>query len=785
MSSNVENTHQQAIRATDFIHSIGVNTHIDFYWSPYSNTQFVIDAINYIGVDNLRDCANSYLDAGADGLWQQVASATGAKFDAYVVGTISNMRYDLTLIQQLAEDNLVNYIEGGNESDSYFGSASGNDLQQTALFQQELYTLGRELGLPVINMSFGQGWGTSVTGNYGTVGDLSAYTDFANAHTYFGTGNTPGYTIDVLNGYAQLAASQRPVIATEMGWHTNVTDGDTGKVSESVQAKYMLDGLLDAYKAGDVKTYLYELVDQGTDKNNAENNFGLFRADGSAKPAADALHNLTSLLADTGAAPASFTAGALSYSLTGAQSTDQTMLMQKSDGSYWLAIWNESRLSSATTATDIVVPNHDITLSLSGNTGSITVYDPLTGTSALQALSNAGSAQISLPDHPVLVKIADVKPVSPPVTHYAYQDLSVTAPGSANVALGASQAIAGVVISDDWAQHHAGYMALNVSSTRGTISMTDAGGHAVAGSGTNGIHVSGTFDQLNAMLQTLNYDAPDTTGGTDSVRVNVWNQAGVNVTRYVSITNPSPYDYHDLSLNNPSGVVMDAGGAIQLAGISINDEWARHHVGQMALNLNVSKGTISMRDANGNEVAGSGTHSIHVSGTYDQLTKELASLGYHAPDAAGSDKLSVNVWNQAGVNVTNTVAINASDLSGDDSIQGASGKDILSGGGGADIFRFAPGETGIGEAADHILDFNGAQGDKINLHGFGLSADNFAGGGPLGGSLSFGYDNTRVDADGKPYTLICIDANGDHIADHEIRLDNTHMTLDIGEFTFG
>ena len=46
--------------------------------------------------------------------------------------------------------------------------------------------MGQQLGLPVINMSFGAGWTAANDwhGDYGKVGDLSAYANYANAHTY-------------------------------------------------------------------------------------------------------------------------------------------------------------------------------------------------------------------------------------------------------------------------------------------------------------------------------------------------------------------------------------------------------------------------------------------------------------------------------------------------------------------------------------------------------------------------------------------------------------------------
>ena len=90
-----------------------------------------------------------------------------------------------------------------------------------------VYQLGHSLGLPVINISFGSGWTSENNwqGDYGTVGDLSKYADYANAHTYPVYDpihpQTPGDTINRLNGLAKLAVTSRPVITTEIGWDEN------------------------------------------------------------------------------------------------------------------------------------------------------------------------------------------------------------------------------------------------------------------------------------------------------------------------------------------------------------------------------------------------------------------------------------------------------------------------------------------------------------------------------------------------------------------------------------
>ena len=106
------------MRAADFVGTLGVNTHIDFAAYGYQNLSVVEAAINYLGVKNLRDSPESTADVGSNGTWLQVATATGAKFDAYIPeGSAANMQASLNLIPQLASQSILTSIEGGNEED--------------------------------------------------------------------------------------------------------------------------------------------------------------------------------------------------------------------------------------------------------------------------------------------------------------------------------------------------------------------------------------------------------------------------------------------------------------------------------------------------------------------------------------------------------------------------------------------------------------------------------------------------------------------------------------------
>jgi hypothetical protein len=365
-----------AISASIVMNSIGVNTHLDSFNYGYQNLAVTEAAIKYLGVRNLRDSAQGSWDLA---LWQKVAGATGARFDDYMGrGSPAQDTADLGFVSALAKSGILNFVEGGDENDTSVAVGKGNSLAWTKAFQSKVFSTGHALGLPVINMSFGAGWTAANAwhGNYDKVGDLSPYANYGNAHTYPGVGAKTDATIQMLNADARLAAHTRPVITTEIGW-------DTAKFNPQTAAKFALDAVFDGIKDGDAKLYFYALFDDGSGR------FGLMNSNGTSKPAGAALHNLTTILADTGTA----SSASLSYSLTGSTTADNTLLMHKSTGAFRVVLWNES--GSA----------HTVTLSLPKAARKIVVYDPLLASTARTARSNALSMPVGLSDHPIIVEI--------------------------------------------------------------------------------------------------------------------------------------------------------------------------------------------------------------------------------------------------------------------------------------------------------------------------------------------------------------------------------------------
>lgn len=185
----------------------------------------------------------------------------------------------------------------------------------------------------------------------------------------------PGMPLD------QITAAPRMI--TETGYATGEIN-DHCTVTPTQQAKTILNLLLDNYVFGWTRTFIYEARDEG-------GNFGIYYYDGTPKVAATALHNLTTILADH-----EFTPGTPpTYSLGTPPPTVHSTLLAKSDGSWFLAIWDEHLDGSG--KKDNVTVTFD-------QPRTISVFDPMVGVRAGKTFSGP-TANLVLSDHPLIVHI--------------------------------------------------------------------------------------------------------------------------------------------------------------------------------------------------------------------------------------------------------------------------------------------------------------------------------------------------------------------------------------------
>jgi hypothetical protein len=410
-------------RSDSFVQSIGVNQHLNCGGTVYANEPLELQELQYLGVSHVRD---SFPQTWRMSEYDALAKA-GIKSDFLLGATpgdiSTNLSSELAAIDQLAQatPGSVDFVEAPNELNGqivYLNGAASSDPSVGAAimrtdsqaFRSDQLLLSQ--GVKLLNVSITNGpagWSDYVTG----LGNLSQYVDYANWHVYFDNGSQPLSHVTSMYQDALRSAPGKPVVFTETGYFTAYGNGSG--VDEATQAKNTLNLLADAFKAGVQRSYLYELMEGTANPSNTdvEATFGLFRADGTAKPVATAIRNLTSILSDTAGNAATFAVGTLNYSITNLPNTGNSILMQKANGAFQLMVWNEAPDWNSSSKTEIQVAPTNSTVQLGGTYQKVEIFDPMKGSSAIQTLTNVSSVTLGLTDHPMIIQV-DPQGAPPP-----------------------------------------------------------------------------------------------------------------------------------------------------------------------------------------------------------------------------------------------------------------------------------------------------------------------------------------------------------------------------------
>ncbi len=164
-----------------------------------------------------------------------------------------------------------------------------------------------------------------------------------------------------------------------------------GPITEDQQGKIYLHTYLSQFARGWAYTYIYEM----RDNEGGTYNGGLYHGDWTPKLSATYIHNFTTILTDIVSNPAS----SLNYSIPGEPATVHDLLLQKSDGTFYLVVWDERPFGEGT---------DNVTVNLGSNYGTVkvNVYDPTVGTTASQILTDVRSVPLTLSDHPLILAIS-------------------------------------------------------------------------------------------------------------------------------------------------------------------------------------------------------------------------------------------------------------------------------------------------------------------------------------------------------------------------------------------
>lgn len=401
----------QTMRVVDFLNTLGVNTHIGS--DPYNDPADLAGKLRYLGISHVRQ--SSPIDTA--GLARmQALGRSGVKFALIVNGGGPvDLEGAMRTVHEMAP--FLDAVEGVNEAAIYPISYKGIEgIDAAVALQKDLWEAVQAspalTGAAVFMFTIGG----ADPKDFPSIGDMSAYADFANVHSYPPHGIRPIFVIHAAIDGGRTSAASKPVVVTETGYYTLPNHDAWGGVPESVQASYLLGLLLDQAAAGTARTYLYDLIDDGPDpqRTNREHNFGLFRFDGTPKPAATAIHHLTTILADASAEARTFrvvpllgTAVGVPYNHTG-----NALAFEKRDGTRVLALWNQQQLWDPDTRTAKDAVHISVDVRFPAPMPSIELYDPLVGAEKLAQYHGVSSLTVDLTDHPLLlvIKPAGVRP---------------------------------------------------------------------------------------------------------------------------------------------------------------------------------------------------------------------------------------------------------------------------------------------------------------------------------------------------------------------------------------
>jgi hypothetical protein len=391
-------------RSQDFVDSIGVNTHLNYFDTSYGDISLVAHELRLLGVRHIRDGAvlqNDDYNKRLYGAWGDL-SEFGVRFNMVLDPRGSIKTVEPSTLGRLfhLSRSSVESIEGPNELDV---SGLPDWSKTTRSYQQEIFSAVADLPgsrIPLIGPSMA----FIVNGRF--VGDLSGLVTYGNLHPY-PAGREPAQMLGSQIALAGNIYPHRPLVITETGYH-NAIEGDNPQpgVSEVAASKYIPRLLLEAFNLGIVRTYLYEFEDEFSDPTGSkqEQHWGLLRSDGSEKPAFVSLRNLLALLT---APPTSANneVAPLAIEINGDESIHHTLL-QHVDGSYYLLLWQEVSSYDTKTHEDRHVATLSVTVAFPKAHRTVSTYDPLNGTAPVSVSQWRSSLSIEVPDHVIILKIS-------------------------------------------------------------------------------------------------------------------------------------------------------------------------------------------------------------------------------------------------------------------------------------------------------------------------------------------------------------------------------------------
>ncbi|CUX45018.1 hypothetical protein [Agrobacterium tumefaciens] len=282
-----------------FLDSIGVCGHFTRTTGVYPE-QFdrIMPEIEALGVRHLRD--DGLIAARNSPVFQRLRRIVAAGLRLTIICYDNLNPYVSTPLDRLADfydwsDAGIDIFEGSNEPNLTKDpqNAPRISAEHQAALHAAVRSIPRLSAVRVATPSY-------VLENRALALDMRDVCDYGNIHPYAGMEHPettgPGTLSKSVTASAHIAAG-RPVLATEMGYHTSLqTKTFHFPVTDGIKARYMPRMLLWCFISGIRRSYIYEMVSSfAADETNPESSFGLLRHDLSRTPAYEAVRALLSL----------------------------------------------------------------------------------------------------------------------------------------------------------------------------------------------------------------------------------------------------------------------------------------------------------------------------------------------------------------------------------------------------------------------------------------------------------------------------------------------------------
>ena len=402
-TSCAEKRHYESVtpqKADDFVNSIGVNTHFGYAWSNYNLYEDRLKPrLLELGVKHIREDVRNN--------WTPEVIAKFKEVGQHGIKILMITRADLVKDQINALGDMVWGVEGLNEPD-YFRKKDAEWIEYSRGEQKKLYELMKSdpstRDIPVLGISMGNPRDNSVL-----LGDISEWIDYGSIHPY-AAGEHPmnhwgwGMSMDEALSRARIINGDKPIMATECGYHNDTLQTGHPGISEEAAAIYHMHLPFVYFNNGIVRSYKYEFLDLNPDPEmkDMECHFGLVRTDGTPKPSFYAFKNLLSILSEKDVQD--FTPEPLAFQIDATEPVYSTLL-QKGDGSWWLAMFRNVTVYDLKAKQDIKIDPIPVTVKLEHKAKEAELFIPNVSDSAQTSFKNTRDINFDLGAELVIVKI--------------------------------------------------------------------------------------------------------------------------------------------------------------------------------------------------------------------------------------------------------------------------------------------------------------------------------------------------------------------------------------------